>query len=115
MNSWFKETFCKHYLYTCQRTEGSRVTPEAIAPAPIPLDDRSNRMSGTFGWNETASIVVLGLLICVLVFLILNSCCKGRSSRAERGNNPGYGIPITLVEEGVVNFAAQPPTVENAS
>ncbi|KAI1690928.1 hypothetical protein Ddc_24578 [Ditylenchus destructor] len=98
--------YCKYYKLFCDEF------PE-VTPTTIPSTDCSNSKSIIVSWNEIAPIVVVGLLICILVFLILN-LRKKVHRRSERAHRPGYGIPITLVEEGVVNFAAQPQFVKNA-
>ncbi|KAI1715923.1 hypothetical protein Ddc_10688 [Ditylenchus destructor] len=102
MSAWLNGWFCKHYGYTC---DPKKVTPATTPtpiprPGPTPFDVHPESKSVIFGWNEIAPIVVVVLLICILVFLILNWCCKNRSSRSEKAHNPGYGIPITLVEKG---------------
>ncbi|KAI1710318.1 hypothetical protein Ddc_13478 [Ditylenchus destructor] len=100
--SWW----CEHYQYLCDEF------PE-VTPTTIPSTDCSNSKSIIASWNEIAPIVVVGLLMCILVFLILNLRKKVHHC-SERAHCPGYGIPITLVEEGVVNFAAQPQFVKNS-
>ncbi|KAI1691615.1 hypothetical protein Ddc_24121 [Ditylenchus destructor] len=93
--SWW----CEHFQYLCEKRW-------KVTPTTIPFADYSNSKSVIVSWNEIAPIVVVGLLICILIFLILNL--------RKKAHHPGYGIPITLVEEGVVNFAAQPQFVKNA-
>ncbi|KAI1701784.1 hypothetical protein DdX_15881 [Ditylenchus destructor] len=103
MSAWINGWLCKQY--TC--TKVSPTTTLSPIPLPIPIDVRPESKSVIFAWNEIVPIVAVGLLVCILVFLILNWCHKNRSSRSERVHHPGYGIPITLVEKGVANFAVQ--------